>query len=148
MNIHTTTVPAHFTDMSALSAPKVASDRFAHRVLFQPIGERGPGLYARVPVPIEGRLRSLAVRLDGQAATGDLYLSAVDPTFHYDGCFLYVVLDNIPITLKGPTLWRKTDIQGAAYSTKQGTQGFLYLVILDGPTTGIAADIALTVETD
>jgi hypothetical protein len=147
MNIQTTTVPTHFTDILALVPPQVAPDRFAHRVLFKPIGETGPGLYAKVPVPNEGRLCSVAVQLDGEAPVGDLYLSTVDPTFHYDGFFLYVILDNIPVPSGGPQLWRRTAIHGAAYSTNQGTQGFLYLVILGGPTTAVRADIALTVET-
>jgi len=148
MNIHTTTVPAHFTDILELAPPKISPSRYAHRAWFKPIGENGPGLYAKVAVPNEGRLRSVAVRLDGQVPSGDLYLSVVDPTFYYDGFFLYAILDHIPVTSKGPKLWRKTEIYGAAYSTNQGTQGFLYLVILGGPDTDILADIALTVESD
>lgn len=148
MNIHTTTVPAHFSDLLALKPPRIAADRFAHRVLFKPVGEKGPGLYAKVPVPIEGRLRSLAVRLEGREPSGDLFLSAVDPGFHYDAFFLYTVLDGIPVAAKGPKIWRKTEIHGASYSTNQTGQGYLYLLILNGPAAEIRADIALTVETD
>lgn len=148
MNIHTTTVPAHFTDLLALKPPKIAADRYAHRVRFEPVGEKGPGLVAKVPVPNEGRLRSIAVQPAGGPASGDLLLSIVDPACHYDAFFLYAVLEDVPLTVRGPVMWRRTDIHGAAYSSNQGTQGFLYLLILDGPTEIMNADIALTVETN
>ncbi len=148
MMIHTTTVPSHFSDVLALKPPRIAADRFGHRVLFKPVGDKGPGLFAAVPAPIEGRLCSLAVRPDGQTPSGDLFLSTVDPSFHYDGFFLYMILDEIPISVKGPRMWRRTAIRGAAYSTSQTTQGTLYLLLLNGPAAETRADIALTVETD
>lgn len=148
MNIHTTTVPAHFSGRDNSRPLKVAPNRLAHRVDFQPVGEKGPGLYAKVPAPIEGRLRSVAVRLAGKNASGSLFLSIIDPTFEYDAFFLYTFLEDIPVTQKGPKMWRRNDIHGAAFSTSQGTQGFLYFLILDGPGEAVQADIALTVETD
>lgn len=147
MNIHTTTVPSQFTDILALKPPRIGPDRYAHRVEFKPLAEN-PGICAKIPVPNEGLLNSIALLLEGQAPTGDLFLSVADPALSYDAFFLYTFVEGIPVTTKGPKMWRKTEIHGASYSTVQGTLGFLYLVILDGPTEPVPADIAITVQTD
>ena len=147
MNIHTTTIPSHFTDMLRLDPPLVTPTRFAHRVPFVPVGGKGPGIYAPVPVPNEGLIHSLAVQLKDTDATGHLIVSPIDPTFHYDGFFLYAILDDIPIAARGPKLWRQGNLQGTAYSTIQANQGRLYLLILDGPTDTILADVAITART-
>jgi hypothetical protein len=147
MNIHTTTVPAHFGDLLELKPPQIGPDRFAHRVRFEPL-ENHPGLCAKIPVPNEGLLHSIAVRLDNVAPSGDLFLSVGDPALSYESFFLYTFLQDISVTTKGPKMWRKTEMLGAAYSTVQGTLGYLFLVILGGPTEPVLADVALTVETD
>lgn len=147
MNITTTTIPAHFTDLLQLGAPKVTPTRYAHRVRFLPVGDRGPGLYAAVPVANEGMIHSLAVLPTDVAPSGELIVSPINPTFHYDAFFLYALLDNIPITTKGTKLWRKTEIHGAAFSTAQANQGHLYLLILGGPDAELTADVAITAKT-
>ena len=147
MNIHTTTIPSHFTDLLQLEPPAVTPTRFAHRVRFVPVGDKGPGLYAPVPVPNEGLIHSLAVKLQDMDPTGHLFLSLIDPTFHYENFFLYAILDEIPVTTIGPKLWRKVALYGAAYSTIQANQGMLYLLILNGPTADILADVAITART-
>ncbi|HBT76313.1 MAG TPA: hypothetical protein DEB39_05170 [Planctomycetaceae bacterium] len=146
MNIHTTTVPSQFTDLLALNPPRIGPDRYAHRVRFVPI-TGNPGLCAKIPVPNEGLLHSIAVRLENIPPSGELFLSVADPSLSYEAFFLYAFLTGIPVTTKGPAMWRKTELLGAAYSTVQGTLGRLFLVILDGPTEPVLADVALTVET-
>ena len=147
MNIHTTSVPEHFRDLLELQPPKISKERHAHRIVFKPLANK-PGLIAKVQVPNEGHIKSLALKLDGANASGELYLSVADPTFDYDSFFLYTVLDNVPITTTGPKMWRKTGIHGVSYSSNQGTQGYLFLLILNGPDAELRADIALTVQTD
>ena len=148
MNIHTTTIPDHFTDLLTLDPPRITPTRFAHRVRFVPVGEKGPGIYAPVPVPNEGFIHSLAVKLKDADPTGHLIVSPIDPAFHYDGFFLYAILDDVPVAAQGPKLWRAVNLHGAAYSTIQANQGFLYLLIPDGPTGEILADVAITARTD
>ena len=148
MNIHLTTVPAHFTDINSFKPPKISATRYAHRVQFNPVGKKGPGLFAPVQVPLEGVIHSIAVHLNEQPPSGKLLLSAVDPTFYYNGFFLHTILDDIPVTATDPKMWRKTEIYGAAYSTIQANPGLLYLLILNGPTGSVLADIAITAETD
>lgn len=147
MNIHTTTVPAQFTDLLALKPLRIGPDRYTHRVRFQTL-ENHPGICAKIPVPNEGLLNSIAVLLDGQPPSGDLLLSVADPALSYDAFFLYTLLENIPVATKGTKMWRKTEIHGASYSTIQGTPGTLFLLILGGPTEATLADIAITVQTD
>ena len=147
MNIHSTTVPGHFTDILKLNPPKINETRYAHRVRFAAVGEKGAGLYAEVPAPNEGMLHSLAVMPIAIPPSGDLIVSTINPTFHYDAFFLYAILDEIPITTKGTKVWRKTEIHGAAYSTIQANLGKLYLMILNGPTGEFLADIAITAKT-
>ena len=146
MKIHVTTVPSSFTDIKNAGAPAVASDRLAHRVKFVPC-PTGPGVYAEVPVPYEGFLNSVGLRLEGIAPAGDLFISPVNPTTSYDGFFLYAVLDDIPRKANGPAVWRKTELHDIAYSTVQFNAGMLYFLILNGPSAEVYGDVALVAET-
>jgi len=152
VNIYTKTVPSNYKSVTDLGARKITSGTCTHRVKFEPI-PNGPGVYAIIPSPNEGHIRSFAMMPGAlpaatpPVATGNVFVSTVNPTMDYDAFFLYAVLDDIPLTTIGPKMWRKTSICNAAYSTLQVDQGTLYLVVLDGPPGFDLADVTMTVVT-
>jgi hypothetical protein len=154
MQITTSSISVQYADVLEKSAPQIAADKIALRVQFKPIvaGDTSKGVYAKVPAPHSGMVHSVGVKLvtvnPPEARidpTGDLLISTVDPTVNYDAFFLYTVLEDIPKTTVAPKVWRKTDMHGVGYSTTQVNPGWLYFVILNGPTAETVADIALTV---
>jgi hypothetical protein len=152
MNIHTKTVPAHYKSVTDLGARKIANGSYTHRVKWENI-PNGAGVYAQLPSPHEGHIRSFAMMPGTLAggtppvATGSLFVSPVNPAVDYEAFFLYAVLDDVPLTTTGPKMWRKTSIANAAYSTLQVEPGMLYLAVLDGPPDLVLADVTMTVVT-
>jgi len=150
MNIFTKTVPAK--SATGLDARKISDGTCTHRVKFEKI-PNGAGVYAMLPAPHEGHIRSLAMMPGALAggvppsATGSLFVSTVNPGVDYEAFFLYAVLDDVPLTAAGPKMWRKTAIANAAYSTLQVDPGMLYLAVLDGPPDLALADVTMTVVT-
>ena len=151
MKIFSTTADAHLLHSGSSDLLKLTKTKYAHRVQFKPIGSN-PGIYASVPAPLVGRLGSVSVLLNGAAASGTLLITTVDPTVSYPGAFLHVVCEDIPIATVGPSMWRKTEIGNAFWSTVQANHGFLYFIVLDGPAIApgavLPADVAITAITE
>jgi hypothetical protein len=123
----------------------LSHSRLAMRTAFKPIqvkqstGEDvwavdpAKGIYAEIDAPEAGTIGSIAVQLQGAAATGKMFLSTVDPQKSYDGFFLYTFIEDVLPATSGPSMFRKTEIHSGGYSTITLTDGKLYLLILDGP---------------
>ena len=145
--IYTKTATLRQKPVLDLGAINLSHGTFAHRVEFQPIPGK-TGVYAILPSPESGYIRSFAMLPDGVAPSGNVFVSTVNPTVSYEGAFLYTVLDNIPVTTTGPAMWRKTDIYNAAYATAQLDNGMLYLMVLGGPAGLAAVDVTMTIDAE
>ena len=162
-------MPANFTHSLRLKPLQLTHDKYAVRVPFWPMPGGKPGIYTRIQAPPGGEFTSLALTLSSfdattgistpVAAAGDLMLSTVDPSVSYDGFFLHTVLEDVPLTSRGPKMWRATRLHGCAYSTIQVNNGWLFIYITGGPTALnpddpanasniLVGDLAMTVITD
>jgi hypothetical protein len=150
----TTTVSRSDTDQLFDDSLQLTNQRYAMRISFKPIKGNGGqvdkhlGVFAEISAPESADISSIAVRLHGDAASGSMYLSTVDPQVSYSGFFLYTFISDILPTVLGPSIYRKTEIHPGAYNTSVMNERKIYALILEGPELDsgeeLIADIAIT----
>jgi hypothetical protein len=141
---------------------QISKDKFARRAKFVPLEGDTSVLWAEVPVPSKGSLYDIAVLLNGVTPKGKLHVSTVNPSYSYEGFFLYAILNPIEVETITPAIkmFRKLEMHGCGYSTDVLNYTKLYLVLTDPPALpmvvvqegqpavqadGILADITVTV---
>jgi hypothetical protein len=90
-----------------------------------------------------------------------MFISPVDPLQSYPAFFLYAITDPILPATSGVPIYRRAELDGCGYNTKNLTQGILYLLwcpkgksaaagddITYDPPTSTSVDVSLVVAVD